>query len=94
MKVVINKCYGGFSLSEAAYKELGLKWDGFGHGYEFNEDKERSNPKLVEVVEKLGAEANGRWANLRVVNIPDGAEYEIDEYDGIETIHEKHRSWG
>lgn len=28
MKVVINKCYGGFGLSKEAYKFLGLKWTG------------------------------------------------------------------
>ena len=30
MKVVINKCFGGYSLSEEAYKFLGLEWTGYG----------------------------------------------------------------
>ena len=86
MKVVINKCYGGFCLSDQVSKELGLAngfcWSG-----------PRHDPKLVEIVERLGAEAGGDFADLRAVEIPDGVEYEIDEHDGMETIHEEHRSW-
>ena len=60
----------------------------------FNErDIERNDPCLVEVVEKLGEKANGRFAKLVVVEIPDGIEWEITEYDGWESIEEVHRSW-
>jgi hypothetical protein len=38
--------------------------------------------------------ASGRHAQLVIVEIPDDIEWEIDEYDGVESIHEKHRSWG
>jgi hypothetical protein len=41
----------------------------------------------------MGGLASGGFASLKVVEIPDGIEWEIDEYDGKETIHEKHRSW-
>lgn len=58
------------------------------------DDIARADPDLVAVIEELGAKANGRHADLKVVEIPDGIEWEIDEYDGIETIHEIHRSWG
>lgn len=88
-KVVVNRCFGGFGLSKAAYKFMGMKWDGYGHGSEI----ERDDPKLVEAVEKLGNEANGMFAELEVVEIPDDVEWEIDEYDGNETIDEVHRSW-
>lgn len=90
MKIVINSCYGGFGLSKAAYAFLGIKWDGY--GYKF--DDERANPELVKCVETLGDKANGSCANLKVVEIPDGIEWEIDEYDGYEHIAEKHRTWG
>ena len=91
MKIVINRCFGGFSLSKIAYKYLGLKWDGYGFAYD-DYDK-RANPRLVECVERLGSAANGMCANLKVVEIPDGIEYEIQNYDGMESIHEKHREW-
>ena len=32
-------------------------------------------------------------AELAIVEIPDGIEWEIDDYDGIETIAETHRTW-
>ncbi len=87
-KIVVNRCYGGFGLSEAAFEALGIPWDGYGYP-----EIARDDPKLVEVVERLGEAANGAHASLRVVEIPDDVEWEIDEYDGVETIHEKHRSW-
>jgi hypothetical protein len=91
MKVVLNKCYGGFGLSRDAYDHMGIEWDGhgiYGSGYE-----DRTDPKLVAAVEALGSKANGSYANLAIVNIPDDIEWFIDDYDGIETLHEMHRSW-
>ena len=54
---------------------------------------ERDDIDLVAVVEELGEEANGKFSELEVVEIPDSVKWEIDNYDGIETIHEVHRSW-
>lgn len=90
MKVVINRCYGGFGLSEKAYEYLGLEWDGFGYEYCYGD---RSDKKLVECVQTLGSEANGRCAKLKIVNIPDDVEWEIENYDGMESIHELHDVW-
>jgi hypothetical protein len=118
-KVVINKCFGGFSISyEAAkfmaergstealkdiqdyekriakpdprYPTSSTTWFGYGGpcGYD------RTDPNLIAAVETLKEKANGLLASLRVIEIPDGIEYEIDEYDGMESIAEKHRSWG
>ncbi len=53
----------------------------------------RSDPILIRVIEELGQSANGDHAKLSIVEIPDGIEYEIDEYDGNERIAEKHRTW-
>lgn len=81
MKIVINKCFGGFGLSEKAKEILGI--DNSFDEYQID----RNDPKLIEVVETLGDEANGRYARLRVVNIPDDAtDWELDEYDGAEEI--------
>lgn len=105
MKIVVNRCYGIFSVSEKVYDLMGIPWDGRGHFSEMKieffkkygvvdgELKLRSLPKLVSAVETLGRESWGRFAELRVVEIPDGIEVEIESYDGMETIHEKHRTW-
>jgi hypothetical protein len=57
------------------------------------EDKYRTDKKLIQVVEKMGEKANGRFANLKIVEIPDDVKWQIDNYDGMETVHEKHRMW-
>ncbi len=54
---------------------------------------ERNDPFLVRVVEELGLDANNRYSELKVVEIPDDVEWQIDEYDGSEWVSEKHRTW-
>ena len=54
----------------------------------------RTCPNLISVIESMGREANGKFGNIKVVEIPDGIEWEINEYDGIEWVDEKHRTWG
>ena len=107
MKIVINGCYGGFSISRAAaqhmaaagslqaQKEIDDSPERFyGYGYvDGMGGYDRGDPLLVAAVEALGDAANGGCAELRVVEIPDGTDYEIDEYDGLEHIAEKHRTW-
>lgn len=105
MKVVINRCFGGFGLSDKALlmlKEKGwavektsvlLNNEYWTTDPRQNNDLFRSHTDLVEVVEALGDSANGAYSKLKVVEIPDGIEYEIDECDGIEEIHEVHRKW-
>ncbi len=80
--MVINRCYGGYGLSKAAYDVLCLEFDSapFHYGHAFRDD--RTNPKLIAVVEQLGEQANGGAADLRVVEIPDGVQWHIEEYDG------------
>jgi len=89
-KIVINKCYGGFGLSKEAVarlKELGLE--------DYSEyETPRDDPRLVQVVEELGREANGEFAELCIVEIPSNAGWEIEDYDGIEWVAETHRKWG
>lgn len=59
----------------------------------YREELKRTDKDLIEVVEKLGSEANTSCSNLVIVEIPDNVDYEITDYDGLETIHEKHRTW-
>ena len=53
----------------------------------------RTDPTMIQVVEELGDKANGRCAELKIVEIPDGMAYTIEEYDGMEHIAEVHRTW-
>ena len=96
MKLVINKCYGGFGLSAKGCEVVGVEVDDWvrkwGTG---GREIERDNPLLIKAMEELGGEVmSGRYAKLEVVEIPDGVEWEIEEYDGMEWVAEKHRSWG
>lgn len=137
-KVVINKCYGGFGLSEQAYERLislGVPVRGYveqkrgpdglwlpeslnegevifdraleptsdirdsmlrigGRYWETWLSRSRQHPLLIRVVEELGEAANGPHAELKVVEVPDGVEFEVEEYDGREWIAETHRTWG
>ena len=87
-KIVVNKVYGGFSVSKKVFDMLGLDWDGFGYI-----DRDRDDPELVKAVEELGKEANGRCAQLKIVSIPDDVEWIIGSYDGLEWVAEVHRTW-
>lgn len=132
MKIAINRCYGGFGLSDEAF-ELYLKKKGITYGEKvkkfsvsnyyttskahyaelckesinkcgnyslvnksgeyISHDIERNDPILIEVIEELGVNANSRYSNIKIVEIPDGTDWKIDEYDGMERVDEKHRSW-
>lgn len=50
-------------------------------------DIERTDPILISVVETMGSEAaSGRFAKLYIEEIPNGTQYKIDEYDGLEEL--------
>lgn len=59
----------------------------------YERDIARDDPALVQVVEELGSKANGRHAELKVVNVPDNIMWHISEYDGRESVAENHRTW-
>lgn len=91
MKIVINDCYGGFGLSEVALNQYKKETGADDAIYHW--DIPRDDPVLVSIVEELGSEANGQFAELKVVEIPDGVNWEIEEYDGKEWAAEQHRTW-
>lgn len=108
MKIVINVDYGGFGLSDEAIR-LYLKKKGIGFeekslptGTDFyinnkifsNREIKRDDLTLIEVVEELRGTASGKYADLKIIEIPDDVEWQIEEYDGCEWIAEKHRTWG
>ena len=92
-KIVINACHGGFGLSDLAmrrYAEIKkIKDLNTIHVY----DIDRADPDLVQVVEELGEESYDRYADLKIVEIPEDVDWYIHEYDGLEHVAERHRTW-
>lgn len=90
-KIVINCQYGGFGLTVEAMalydQYLGTKTD------KFDWEIDRDDPILVRVVEELKERAGDRYSDLKVVEIPDDVAWVLCEYDGIEWVAEKHRTW-
>jgi len=56
-------------------------------------DIERNDANLIKTVEDMGEKANGRCASLKIIEIPEDVEWGIEEYDGVEWVAEKHRTW-
>lgn len=120
MKIAINKCFGGFDLSDEVFEkliQLGVPtyndWDKLPNNGDpwimdkdddrgilgryssnFRDYEKRNHPLLIQALEEVGLKnASGRFGKIVIVDIPDDIEYGIDDYDGIESIHETHRSW-
>lgn len=56
--------------------------------------KFRSNKELINIFNKLGKEKfSGPFADIQLIDIPDNIEVKLSEYDGVEWIAEKHRTW-
>ncbi len=106
-EIAINICYGGFGLSRKAMEflcELGDKKakevlnpsSQLGGHESFFSDihyERRDCPLLIQAIKILGEEAYGNYSKLKIVEIPDDVEWQIEEYDGMEHIAEKHRMW-
>lgn len=131
-KVILNKCYGGFGVSDKVYEEytkakgfklfrykmidinkyvftdkdcgtLGTEYSTEYLGKEcsnipnssflYIDSSYREDKILVEIVERLGKEANSDYSNLIVIEIPDDLDYVIDDYDGLETLHQRVQEW-
>lgn len=79
MKIVINKCFGGFAVNDNIVKMLNLE-----SRYDLEDD--RTNAKLIELIES-GVNVNDNYSDLVVIEIPDDAtDYMINEYDGYENV--------
>ncbi len=91
-KIVINSCYGGFGLSKLALEQY-AQLTGIDPNTLHADDIPRDDEHLVAIVEKLDIKANGTYAKLKVVPIPDNVQWQVEEYDGREWIAEVHRTW-
>jgi hypothetical protein len=83
-QVVINCCYGGFTLSDKALNWLadrGLKLE---TPYPTLKDLPRHHPLLVECINALGDKASGDMSKLVVYSV--AGKYRVTEYDGFESI--------
>src|SRR5262245_36549402 len=100
MKIVLNKCFGGFGVSRECAEFMAARGHkaaqdavaekGHWYGGFCRDDEHRSDPLLVEAVETLGSKrASGEYAALQVVDVPDSIEWYIDGYDGVETVDEQ-----
>lgn len=88
MKVVINRSFGGFSLSEKACEILNCD------RYDYCAYNRRTSHELIAVIESIGTDnASGDFADLKIVEIPNDVEYDIENYDGMEKVVEVHREW-
>ena len=54
---------------------------------------DREDKDLIRVIKELGTKADGTFSKLKIIEIPEDIEYTIEEYDGLESIEERHRSW-
>lgn len=87
MKIVINKAYGGFGLTDEMMKAVGYKpRSAADMGWNYD----RTDPKLIGYLESI---PENERHGLKVVEIPDDVQWEIEEYDGMEWISEVHRQW-
>jgi len=106
-KIVINRVYGGFDISDEAYSFIAKKkgWQHACNDYDrsyfivgnsdcmYACDLSRDDPDLVQCLETLGNAASGHYSELKIVEVPSDVSWVICEYDGIEWIAEQHRTW-
>ena len=91
-KIVINTCYGGFGLSESSLEDYKKRKNITDENF-YHWDIPRDCPHLVAMVEEGGTDVDGIYSELKVVDVPDDVNWFIHEYDGMEHVAERHRTW-
>ncbi len=93
-QIVINEQHGGFGLSRDAWVRYCVRrgWDPDDENLH-DHMLDRDDLDLIAVVREMGDAANSRFAKLKIIEIPAGVEWIIQEYDGAEWVAEKHRTW-
>ncbi len=95
MKVVLARSEAGFILGPEAFAVL-AEWEReAGQSprpwWEWEEalNADRGGEVLVRLVEKLGTGASGTGADLQLIEVPEGIQWEIVAEDGVEHIRER-----
>lgn len=86
----LTKVFDRENLTDEEYEAEIQKYDNQSIDYY---EIERNDPALVQVVEELGKSADGEFARLLIVEIPDDVKWTIEEYNGREWVAEVHRTW-
>jgi len=48
----------------------------------------RNDPALIQILECLGKKAyNPTFSDIRILDVPDGSDWKISDYDGVETVY-------
>ena len=76
MTFILNKCYGGWSISDFAMEQLGLDSN-------YPDMDEVDEKKLAELIKEYGSEkCSGHSAKLKVIEIPDNVtDWDIEDYE-------------
>ena len=96
-EIVINTVYGGFSVSDEVkrrYKEA-TRYVVRDRDWYLNTDALRDDPVLIRTIREVGLEkAGGTFSRLKIIEIPDDVlAWDIQDYDGVEWVAERHRTW-
>ena len=51
----------------------------------------RTNKDIIKIVKSLGSKSNGKFCDIRIIEIPDDLEFYIDSSGTGEEVHEIHR---
>lgn len=93
-QICINTRHGGFGLSDEAMEMYrGFCWEQGAEPCDYDVDIPRDCPRLLATVKVLRERADGPYAELKIVTIPDDVEWTVMEYDGAEWVAEAHRTW-
>lgn len=88
MRIVINKSFGGFSVSEDFCKHYNIPYKNLSGYIAPIGGIERTDKRLIEYIDTYGSEAaSGKGSCLVVMEVPKGCLYQIDEYDGCESLY-------
>lgn len=78
MRIVVNKCYGGFHLPEEFCTA---------YGFDRYDEIDRTDTNLANFVQANGGMVRDSLACLQITEIPDEvSDWEISEYDGYESV--------